>query len=171
MGHSLISGSSSVRVTTQSSLRTSGRHWSWSRGRSTLQSGHWQDSLWNVQLGSEEVNTLVGQGVVVVLPRELGLDVTLGGQRLQGLDHVQVSGVNLLVLWLVKVLLGDDNTLLEEVLVDLLSVFLWNQHGEFLRLDVEQWLSRNKSSKIFMVAGKFFRGAVCRDGMFGGGPL
>lgn len=162
MGHSLISGSLSVRVTTQSSLRTSG-NWSWSRGWSTLQSGQWQDTLWNVQLGSEEVHTLVSQGVVVVLPRELSLDETLGGQGLQGLDHIQVSGVNLLVLWLVKVLLSDDNTLLEEVLVDLLSVFLWNQHGEFLRFDVEQWLSRNKRVKNFQgKPRKFFRGAVCR---------
>lgn len=165
MGHSLISGSSSVRVTTQSSLRTwaSGRHWSWSRGWSTLQSGDWQDTLWNVQLGSEEVHTLVSQGVVVVLPRELGLDVTLGGQRLQGLDHVQVSGVNFLVLWLVKVLLSDDNTLLEEVLVDLLSVFLWNQHDGFYDLKSNSGYLGIRGSKIFRVGWKFLRGAVCRE--------
>ena len=28
------------------------------------------------------------EGVVVVLPRELGLDVAAGVQRLQGLDHL-----------------------------------------------------------------------------------
>lgn len=76
-----------------------------------MQSGDWQDSLWDVQLLSEEVYTLVGQGVVVVLPRELSLDETLGGQGLQGLDHVQVLGVNLLMLWLVEVLLSNNNTL------------------------------------------------------------
>lgn len=60
---------------------------------------------------SQELYTLVGQGVVVVLPGELSLNVTLGGQGLQSLDDVQVSGVNFFVLWLVEVLLGDDNTL------------------------------------------------------------
>lgn len=77
----------------------------------TLQSGHWQDSLWDVQLLSKEVHTFVGQGVVVVLPGELSLDETFGGQRLQGLDDIQVSSVNVLVGWLVKVLLSDNNTL------------------------------------------------------------
>lgn len=106
---SLVSGSSSVRVVT-STVRTSGVR-SLSLSWSTLQSGDWQNSLWDVQLLSEEVYTLVGQGVVVVLPRELSLDETLGGQGLQSLDHVQVLGVNLLVLWLVEVLLGHNNTL------------------------------------------------------------
>lgn len=67
--------------------------------------------LWQVQVLSQVLNTLLGQSVVVVLPGELSLDVTLGGQRLQGLDDVQVLGVNLLMLLLVEVLLGDDNTL------------------------------------------------------------
>lgn len=77
---------------------------------------------------------------------------------MQGLDDVQVSGVNLLVLWLVEVLLSDDNTLLEEVLVDLLSVFLWNQHGEFLRLTSNSSYLEIRGSKIFEIAHrKFFR--------------
>lgn len=67
--------------------------------------------LWQVQVLSQVLNTLLGQSVVVVLPGELSLDVTLGGQRLQSLDDVQVLGVNLLMLLLVEVLLGDDNTL------------------------------------------------------------
>lgn len=107
--HSLVSGSSSVRVIT-STVRTSGV-WGLSLSWSTLQSGDWQNSLWDVQLLSKVVYTLVSQGVVVVLPRELSLDVTLGGQGLQGLDHVQVLGVNLLMLWLVEVLLSNNNTL------------------------------------------------------------
>lgn len=60
---------------------------------------------------TQVLNTLVGKGVVIVLPRELSLNVTLRGQRLQGLDDIQVLGVDLLVLWLVEVLLGDSNTL------------------------------------------------------------
>lgn len=107
--HSLVSGSSSVRVIT-SAVRTSGV-WGLSLSWSTLQSGDWQDSLWDVQLLSKEVYTLVSQGVVVVLPRELSLDETLRGQGLQSLDHVQVLGVNLLMLWLVEVLLSNNNTL------------------------------------------------------------
>lgn len=106
----LISGSSSVRVTTKSSWRTSGSR-SLSLSWGTLQSGHRQNTLWDVQLVSKELHTLVSQGVVVPLPRELGLDVTLRGQRLHGLDHVQVLGVDLLVARLVEVLLSNNNTL------------------------------------------------------------
>lgn len=117
MDRRLISGSSSVSVTADSTSRSTSGDRSGSLGWGTLQSGHRQDTLWDVQLLSEEVHTLVSQGVVVVLPRELSLDVTLGGQGLQGLDDVQVLGVNLLVLWLVEVLLGDNNTLCLLVLV------------------------------------------------------
>lgn len=60
---------------------------------------------------SEVLNTLVGEGVVVVLPRELGLDEALRGQRLESLDDVKVLGVNVLVLGLVKVLLSDTDAL------------------------------------------------------------
>ena len=77
---------------------------------SVLQVGGWDNVLRQVQVVSQELNTFFSQGVVVVLPRELGLDVALGGQRLQGLDHVQVLGVDLVMLWLVEVLLGDNHT-------------------------------------------------------------
>jgi hypothetical protein len=60
---------------------------------------------------SEVLNTRVGESVVVVLPRESGLNVALGGQRLKSLDDVEVSGVNFLVDSLVVVLLGNNNTL------------------------------------------------------------
>lgn len=43
------------------------------------------------------------------------------------MSYVEVLGVNLVVLWLVEVLLGHGDTLLEKVLVDLLAVLLWNQ--------------------------------------------
>lgn len=78
--------------------------------RSVLQVGSWDNVFWQVQVVSQEFNTFFGQGVVVVLPRELSLDVTLRGQGLQSLDDIQVLGVNILVLGLVKVLLSDDNT-------------------------------------------------------------
>ena len=42
--------------------------------------------------------------------------------------YVEVLSVDLAVLWLVEVLLRDEHTLLEEVLVDLLAVGLGNQH-------------------------------------------
>lgn len=125
----LISGSSSVRVTTKSSWRTSGSR-SLSLSWGTLQSGHRQNTLWDVQLVSKELHTLVSQGVVVPLPRELGLDVTLRGQRLQGLDHVQVLGVDLLVLRLVEVLLSNNNTLC-------LLVFRWVNQSIWVELEVD----------------------------------
>mgnify|MGYP006891826714 CR=1 FL=1 len=84
--------------------------------------------FWQVQVFSQVFNTFFSQGVVVVLPRELSLDVTLGGQGLQSLDNVQVLGVNFIVLWLVEVLLSNNNTFLEQVSVDLGSFFLWHQH-------------------------------------------
>lgn len=44
-----------------------------------------------------------------------------------GLDNVEVLGVNVVVFWEVIVLLCDEHTLAEEVLVDLLSVCLGNK--------------------------------------------
>jgi hypothetical protein len=69
------------------------------------------NTLGKVEVLSEVLNTLVGEGVVVVLPRELGLDEALRGQRLESLDDVKVLGVNVLVLGLVKVLLSDTDAL------------------------------------------------------------
>jgi hypothetical protein len=82
-----------------------------------------------VQPFAEVVQTLRGEGVVVVLPGELGLDITAGGERLAGLDHVEVLGVDVVVLGQVVVLLGDKDALTEEVLVDLLAVCLRNKPG------------------------------------------
>ena len=50
-------------------------------------------------------------------------------RSLAGLNDVQVLGVNVVVLWKVEVLLGDEDTLTEEVLVDLLAVGLWDEPG------------------------------------------
>lgn len=54
---------------------------------------------------------LGGEGVVVVLPRELGLDVAAGVEGLAGLDHEEVLGVNFAVLGKVEVLLSHEHTL------------------------------------------------------------
>jgi hypothetical protein len=105
---------------------------------------------------SQVVQTLGSEGVVVPLPRELGLDVTLGGQGLHGLDDLQVADVgDVSVSGSVEVLLSNENTLcvmqstvkfgdqsfetntktldlsvptLEEVLVDGPAVLLGNEH-------------------------------------------
>jgi hypothetical protein len=82
---------------------------------------------------AEVVETLRGEGVVVPLPREAGLEVTARGQRLASLDDVKVLGVDLAVLGKVEVLLSDQNSLSEEVLVDLLAVGLGDKHFDGLR--------------------------------------
>lgn len=76
-----------------------------------------------VQELAEVGETLVGEGVVVPLPRELGLDVALGGEGLHGLDDLEVADLGQVgVRGTVKVLGGDKDTLLEEGLVDLDNV-------------------------------------------------
>ena len=100
--------SSSTSVTTSSWTAS---WWSWSFSWSILQSGQWQDTFGNVQFGSQEFNTFISQGVVVVLPWELSLDVTFRSQRLQSFDDEQVSSINFIVLWLVKVFLSNNDTL------------------------------------------------------------
>jgi hypothetical protein len=77
---------------------------------------------------SEVVETLGGQGVVVPLPRELGLDIAAGRQALESLDYEEVLGVDFGVLGKVVVLGGGEDSLSEEVLVDLLSVSLGDEH-------------------------------------------
>ena len=101
---------------------------------------------------AEVVKTLGGEGVVVPLPGELGLEVAAGSQGLASLDdlwkelsdvrqldlviapetYVKVLGVNVAVLGLVEVLLGDEHTLAEEVLVDRLAVGLGDQPSALL---------------------------------------
>jgi hypothetical protein len=73
----------------------------------------------NVEVFSEVGETLIGEGVVVPLPRELGLDESLGGEGLHGLDNLEVSDGHVGVLGSVEVLGSNEDTLLEEVLVDL----------------------------------------------------
>lgn len=82
---------------------------------------------------AEVVKALGGQRVVVVLPRELGLDIAARGQGLASLDNEQVLDVDIGVLGEVVVLGGDEHALAEEVLVDLLAVGLGNEHRGGLR--------------------------------------
>lgn len=69
-----------------------------------------------VQPLAEVVDALGGQRVVVVLPRELSLDITAGIERLASLDDEEVLGVDVVVLGEVVVLLGHEHSLAEEVL-------------------------------------------------------
>ena len=69
-----------------------------------------------VQPLAEVVETLGGQGVVVVLPRELSLDIAARSERLASLDDKEVLGVDVGVLGEVEVLLRDEHALTEEVL-------------------------------------------------------
>jgi hypothetical protein len=78
---------------------------------------------------TEVVETFWGEGVVVVLPRELSLNVATGGKGLASLNDVEVLGVNVVVLWEIVVLLCDEYTLTEEVFVDLLTVCLGDKPG------------------------------------------
>jgi len=73
-------------------------------GTLLLDVGSWDNLSGKVEPLAEVVETLWGEGVVVVLPRELGLDITTGGEGLESLDHVEVLGVNVWVLWEIVVL-------------------------------------------------------------------
>jgi hypothetical protein len=86
-----------------------------------LDVGSGNDLSGEVKPFAEVVETLGGQGVVVVLPRELGLDIAARVERLQSLDNEQVLGVDIGVLGKVEVLLGDEDTLTEEVLTETVS--------------------------------------------------
>ena len=95
-----------------------------------------------VEVLAEVLNTLVGEGVEVPLPRELGMDITTRGERLESLDNLKVGDLELRVLN-VEVLGGDHNTLLEERGVDVLAVLLADDHfGRFTTSNKwERWWS------------------------------
>ena len=76
---------------------------------------------------TEVVETLRSESVVVVLPRELSLDIAAGGERLAGFDNIKILGVDVVVLWEIVVLLSNEHPFTEKVLVDLLSVCLGNK--------------------------------------------
>lgn len=68
-------------------------------GSLLLDVGGWDNLSWEVEPLAEVIETLWGEGVVVVLPGELSLDISTGGEGLKSLDHVEVLGVNLWMLW------------------------------------------------------------------------
>jgi hypothetical protein len=112
----------------------------------------------------EVVETFRCESIVVILPRELGLDIATGGKRLAGLDNVEILGIDVVVLWEIVVFLRDEYTLAEEVLVDLLSVCLWNQPREMkleansISIDnVHTWL------RLMLEVGEMCRGKVADD--------
>jgi hypothetical protein len=84
-----------------------------------------------VEVFSQVVDTFISERVVIVLPRELGLDVTAGVQRLTSLDNFQVGDLKGRVTGEVVVLFGNQNTFLEKVFVDDFSVLLRDQHIGF----------------------------------------
>jgi len=89
----------------------------------------------DVEPFTEVVEALGSEGVVVVLPGELGFEEAAGGEGLAGFDHEEVLGIDLAMFGEVEVFLGHEDTLTKEVLVDLLAVRLWDEHSrEFLLL-------------------------------------
>ena len=66
---------------------------------------------WEVEPLAKIVYPGVCQGVVVVLPGKLGLDVASGIERLEGFDDIDILSVDILMLGEVEVLLGNKNTL------------------------------------------------------------
>jgi hypothetical protein len=100
-----------------------------------LDVGCWNNLSGEVEPFAEVVETLWGESVVVVLPRELSLDVSTGGQRLASLDDEEVLGSNICVCAGIF-FLCDEDTLTEEVFVDLLSVCLWDKPRKTIRSGV-----------------------------------
>jgi hypothetical protein len=80
-----------------------------SRGTSSLLEGCGEDLGRQVEVLAQVLNTGIGQSVVVVLPRELGLDVLLRVQGLKSLDDLQVGDIQLVVLGSIEVLLGNQD--------------------------------------------------------------
>lgn len=94
----------------------------------SLQSGR-DDGLGQVEGGTQELNASVGQVVIVVAPVVRVLDVGTGLERLHSLDDMQVLHANGRV-GMETLLAGNQDSLLEEVGIDLVSLLLGNQHFE-----------------------------------------
>ena len=76
-----------------------------------------------MEVFSEVGEPVVGQDVVVPLPRELSLDESLGSEGLHELDHLEVGHLgDVGVRRSVEVFGSDQDTLFEEVLVNLSRV-------------------------------------------------
>ena len=110
---SVLSSVTAVSVTSWGAVSTTGTTADGSLWSSWSLVGGWDDLSWEVQVLSEVLETLVGEGVVVPLPAELGVDEALGGQALHSLDDVEVSDLQLWVLDF-EVLGGDENAVIDK---------------------------------------------------------
>jgi hypothetical protein len=81
----------------------------------------------------------------------LSLDIATGGERLAGLDDEKVLGVNVVVLGKVVILLCNENTFTEEVLVDLLAVCFWDEPAKCKYVNIT-------SSLICLTSWRFLYG-------------
>ena len=88
------------------------------RGLGGLLEGVGHDLRRQVEEGAEELNAVVGQVPVVVLPREGLPDVLLGLEALHELDDLEVQGIDLGVLGQVVVLLGVQDSLCTCIAID-----------------------------------------------------
>jgi len=93
-----------------------------------LNVGGWDNLRREMEPFAKVVETLGGQSVVVVLPGELGLKVSTRGEGLASLDDIEVLGINVGMFGKVEVLLCDENSLAEDMLMNLLTVGLRNKH-------------------------------------------
>lgn len=75
------------------------------------------------------LNTVVGQVPVVVPPCERLPNVFLRLEGLHQLDNLQIRDIDLGVLGGVEVLFRVQDSLLEQKLVHLDTILLWDQHG------------------------------------------
>jgi hypothetical protein len=57
----------------------------------------------------------------------LSLDIAARGERLTGLNNIEIFGVDVVMLWEVVILFRDEYSLTKEILVNLLSVSLWDE--------------------------------------------
>jgi hypothetical protein len=103
---------------------------SWCTGSRNSSLGHsvWHNTLRNVEVASQVGDSLFLQEEVVDLPIEFFNNKVARNKRLQGLDDFQVGNWNVRVLGKVIVFANYNDTFVEEVLIDELSIFGGNVH-------------------------------------------
>merc|ERR1719240_779674 len=93
-----------------------------------LLQGSRDDFRGEVEVVTEVLDTLVSEVVVLPLPRILVLHKVARAEGLHELEHVHVRNIKLIVLGFAPVVLCADDSLLEEVGVDVNTVLLGNKH-------------------------------------------
>ncbi len=78
-------------------------------------------------------------------PGEALLDVLLGFEALHELDNLEIGHIDLRVLGGIEILLGIQHTLLEQILIDLHTVLLRNQHPASSLRPTARWQTRARS--------------------------